>query len=89
MNTGFGRHALNVRGEPMNVDDANQAKGLDPTYAAERIFSALVNRKTELLLAPLLHRLGIFLRWLWPNLFFYLNYRRSLKEAAIHHAKQE
>ncbi|VDM40083.1 unnamed protein product [Toxocara canis] len=86
MNTGFGRHALNTQGEPMNKDDEDQAKGLSPIKAAELIYRALVNRQTELILAPLHHRIGIFLRWFSPNLFFWLNYRRSLKDP---HAKHD
>ncbi|KHN73975.1 Dehydrogenase/reductase SDR family member 7B [Toxocara canis] len=86
MNTGFGRHALNTQGEPMNKDDEDQAKGLSPIKAAELIYRALVNRQTELILAPLHHRIGIFLRWFSPNLFFWLNYRRSLKDQ---HAKHD
>lgn len=86
MNTGFGRHALNTQGEPMNKDDENQAKGMNPVVAAERIYTALVNRQTELVLAPLHHRFAIFIRWLSPTLFFWLNYRRGLKDA---HAKHD
>lgn len=80
MNTGFGRHALTAEGKPMNEDDPNQAKGLMPSYAAECIINALINRKTELILAPFTHRFAIFLRWLYPTLFFYVMYRRGLKD---------
>uniref|UniRef100_A0A914ZKG6 Dehydrogenase/reductase SDR family member 7B n=1 Tax=Parascaris univalens TaxID=6257 RepID=A0A914ZKG6_PARUN len=86
MNTGFGRHALNTQGEPINKDDENQAKGMNPTVAAEKIYTALVNRQTELVLAPFHHRFAIFIRWFSPNLFFWLNYRRGLKDA---HAKHD
>ncbi|MCP9265142.1 Dehydrogenase/reductase SDR family member 7B [Dirofilaria immitis] len=61
MNTGFGRHALTTEGKSMDEDDPDQAKGLAPSYAAECIIKALVNRNTELILAPLSYRLAIFL----------------------------
>uniref|UniRef100_A0A914S1M3 Uncharacterized protein n=1 Tax=Parascaris equorum TaxID=6256 RepID=A0A914S1M3_PAREQ len=78
------KHA--AQGEPINKDDENQAKGMNPTVAAEKIYTALVNRQTELVLAPFHHRFAIFIRWFSPNLFFWLNYRRGLKDA---HAKHD
>ncbi|EJW77672.1 hypothetical protein WUBG_11415, partial [Wuchereria bancrofti] len=79
LNTGFGRRALTTEGKPMDMDDLNQANGLTPSYAAECIINALINRNTELILAPLSHRFAIFLRWFCPTLFFYIMYRRGLK----------
>lgn len=81
--TDFGRHALTAEGKPMDKDDPNQAKGLIPSYAAECIVNALVNRNTELVLAPLSNRFAIFLRWLYPTLFFYIMYRRGLKDTSV------
>lgn len=83
MDTGFGRRALNTEGKPMDKDDSNQSKGLMPSYAAERIMNALVNRNTELILAPLSQRFAIFLRWFYPSLFFYVIYRRGLKDKSV------
>ncbi|VDN27410.1 unnamed protein product [Gongylonema pulchrum] len=74
---------ISTEGKPMDKDDPNQAKGLTPSYAAERILNALVNRKTELVLAPLSYRFAIFLRWLFPNLFFYIMYRRGLNDESV------
>ncbi|VIO89401.1 Dehydrogenases, short chain protein 30, putative [Brugia malayi] len=64
LNTGFGRRALTTEGKPMDKDDLNQANGLTPSYAAECIINALINRNTELILAPLSHRFAIFLQTL-------------------------
>uniref|UniRef100_A0A915PJR7 Dehydrogenase/reductase SDR family protein 7-like n=1 Tax=Setaria digitata TaxID=48799 RepID=A0A915PJR7_9BILA len=83
MNTGFGRRALTAEGKRMDKDDPNQVKGLNPTYVAECVVNALINRKTELVLAPLSHRFAIFLRWLFPDLFFYIMYRRGLKSKDV------
>lgn len=86
MNTDFGRRALDIQGEPVNRADENQAKGINPDKAADLIYQALVNRQTELIMAPFIHRTAIFLRWFWPNLFFYVMYRRGQKDA---HPKHE
>ncbi|VDN91243.1 unnamed protein product [Brugia pahangi] len=67
LNTGFGRRALTTEGKPMDKDDLNQANGLTPSYAAECIINALINRNTELILAPLSHRFAIFLRYIKIN----------------------
>lgn len=80
MKTDFGRRALNVHGVPVQKSDPDQAKGIEPSVAAMKIYKALVNRQTELLLAPVTYRLAIFLRWLCPDLIFYILYRRSLKD---------
>uniref|UniRef100_A0A0R3RGJ8 Dehydrogenase/reductase SDR family member 7B n=1 Tax=Elaeophora elaphi TaxID=1147741 RepID=A0A0R3RGJ8_9BILA len=83
MDTGFGRHALTAGGKPIDRDDPNQTKGFSPSYAAECIINALINRNTELILAPLSHRFAIFLRWFFPALFFYIMYRRGLKDKSV------
>lgn len=80
MNTGFGRRALSAEGKPVEHDDPYQLKGLMPDLAAERIVKALISRQSELILAPLLYRFAIFLRWLFPDLYFWLAYRRAIKE---------
>uniref|UniRef100_A0A0N5BSW1 Dehydrogenase/reductase SDR family member 7B n=1 Tax=Strongyloides papillosus TaxID=174720 RepID=A0A0N5BSW1_STREA len=83
MNTGFGSRAVNTEGIPVNVEDENQKKGYSPEVSANYIYNALINRKSELILAPLLHRLAIFIRWLSPNLYFWATYVRSKKERGI------
>ncbi|MFH4974365.1 hypothetical protein AB6A40_001074 [Gnathostoma spinigerum] len=80
MNTGFGKRALNVEGKPTGVEDADQLRGMTPAYAAKMIYRSLINRETELVLAPLSHRLAIFLRWLYPNLYFWVMHRRSMMQ---------
>uniref|UniRef100_A0A0N4Z981 NAD(P)-binding protein n=1 Tax=Parastrongyloides trichosuri TaxID=131310 RepID=A0A0N4Z981_PARTI len=83
MNTGFGSRAVNTEGEPVKTEDENQKKGYSPEDSANYIYNALVNRKSEIILAPLLHRLAIFIRWLSPNLYFWVTYVRSKKERGI------
>jgi len=83
INTGFGSRALNTAGRPVGYEDPNQLKGLHPETAAKRIVQALVNRKTELILAPLTHRLLFLLRLFAPNLMWHLLYKRAKREQAI------
>lgn len=78
-----GSRALNTEGRPVGYEDLNQAKGMHPETAAKRIVQALVNRETELILAPLTHRLLLFIRLLAPNLVWHLLYKRAKREQAL------
>uniref|UniRef100_A0A1I7ZD52 Dehydrogenase/reductase SDR family protein 7-like n=1 Tax=Steinernema glaseri TaxID=37863 RepID=A0A1I7ZD52_9BILA len=80
MNTGFGKRALRTDGQPMGMDDDNQKSGLSAEEASQKIFQALVSRKTELVLAPFSTRFAIFLRWFSPNLLFWLTHKRGKKQ---------
>lgn len=80
MNTGFGSRALDVKGEPVGKDDANQAKGISPEAAAQEILRAASAREIDLVMAPFSNKLAIFLRWAWPSLLFYMLHRRSLND---------
>ncbi|CAJ0569950.1 unnamed protein product, partial [Mesorhabditis spiculigera] len=80
MNTGFGAKALDINGQPVAKEDQDQAKGYSSEYSAKAILDSAERRDIELILAPFVHRTGIFLRWLWPTLFYRLMYKRSLKD---------
>ncbi|CAJ0934496.1 unnamed protein product, partial [Mesorhabditis belari] len=80
MNTGFGSKALDTSGKPVQKEDADQAKGYTAEYSAQRVVDAAENREIELILAPFSNRIGIFLRWLWPSLFYFFMYKRGLKD---------
>jgi len=77
INTGFGSRAVDVDGRPMGREDENQQQGMSAEYAASAIVNALIRRETELLMAPLKHRLGITLRYFTPKLFNWLLYKRG------------
>ncbi|CAJ0575673.1 unnamed protein product, partial [Mesorhabditis spiculigera] len=80
MNTGFGAKALDINGQPVAKEDQDQAKGYSSEYSAKAILDSAERRDIELILAPFVHRTGIFLRWLWPTLFYRLMYKRSLRD---------
>lgn len=87
MNTGFASRALTADGQRHGVEDENQKKGYSPEYAANSIVNALVNRKTELILAPWTTTAAILLRFLFPNFMFWVLHRRGQKE--IQRQKQD
>src|SRR4051812_29602333 len=55
INTDFGSKALDASGKPVGRQDPNQLKGYSAEYAAHSIVQALINRKTELVMAPFSH----------------------------------
>lgn len=70
----------------MGVEDPDQKAGMDPDYTAKEIVKALCERKTEIVLAPFLARMAIFMRYFAPNLLFWLMYKRGRRDP---HRKQE
>ena len=64
----------------MGIEDHNQQAGYSVEYAARQIISALECRKTELVLAPFQIRLVIFLRWIGPNLLWWLLRRKAVAD---------
>jgi hypothetical protein len=56
----------------MGFEDHNQLNGLSPEEASKKIISSLENHETELILAPIKIRLLVILRWLAPNLTWWI-----------------
>lgn len=77
INTGFGSRAVDTEGRQMGREDDNQKNGMSQENAALTIVNALIRRETELLMAPLKHRLGLTLRYFTPKLFNWLLYKRG------------
>jgi dehydrogenase/reductase SDR family protein 7B len=57
--------------------DIDTAYGYKPEYAAEKILSAVVEDKKELIISPLVPRLAILIRTLSPSLYFWIMERRA------------
>jgi len=66
------------RSDAMNVDDA-----------ARDIVEALIHRQTDLILAPIGSKMGIFLRWFAPDLVYWIMRRRAQKEEKMNMKKKE
>jgi dehydrogenase/reductase SDR family protein 7B len=77
MNTGFGSRAVDQEGHQMGMEDDNQTKGYSSEYSAQTIVKALINRETELLMAPFKHRIAIGFRYFAPNFLFWLLHKRG------------
>ncbi len=62
-----------------NMNNDDHLDCFSTTYIAHKIIRAIVDKKNETLIAVPLHRLAIWLRFFWPDLFFYFMYRRGEK----------
>ena len=64
----------------LSVLDKNTAQGHDPTDIARAVLKAVCQRNNDVILAGPLPSLAIYLRTLWPALFFKLMASRARKE---------
>lgn len=55
-----------------SVLDDTTASGYPAPYVANQIFWAIVDRKKEMVIAPFHHRLVIYIRTLFPWLYFFI-----------------
>lgn len=60
--------------------DKTTETGSDPMDVARVVLKAVTHRQKDVLLAGLLPTLAIYLRTLWPDVFFKLMASRSKKE---------
>jgi short-subunit dehydrogenase len=61
-------HAMNEHGEKYGKMDPNQAKGLDPAVAAQKIVEAVSRGKNEFFVGGALERFGLFVKQLAPSI---------------------
>lgn len=64
----------------LSVLDKNTAQGRDPTDVARAVLEAVRQKNNDVILAGPLPSLAIYLRTLWPALFFKLMASRARKE---------
>jgi short-subunit dehydrogenase len=57
--------------------DSAIANGYKPEYVADKILSAVVQGKKELIIAPVMPRLAILIRTLAPSFYFWIMERRA------------
>ncbi|XP_015784417.1 dehydrogenase/reductase SDR family member 7B [Tetranychus urticae] len=77
--TNLSLNALSSDGSLYNKMDETTALGMDPEIVANEIAAAIYQKKKELFLSSVTHRLAIILRYLFPNLFFILMSKRAKK----------
>jgi dehydrogenase/reductase SDR family protein 7B len=63
--TELGQQTLNR----MNIED-NKSSAYEPDYVAERIIKAIEYRENDVIIAPILQHIAIWLRRFWPDGFF-------------------
>lgn len=64
----------------LSVLDKNTAQGCDPKHVAQAVLKAVRQRNDDVILAGPLPSLAIYLRTLWPALFFKLMASRARKQ---------
>ena len=62
------------------VMDSATASGMNVDYVAQEILLAVTSKRSEVTLAPLIHRLAIYIRNICPSLFFTLMKSRAKKQ---------
>lgn len=65
---------------PPPVMDKNTATGWDPADVAQAVLKAVRHRSKDVVLAGALPTVAVYLRTLWPALFFKLMSSRARKE---------
>ncbi|XP_005092536.1 dehydrogenase/reductase SDR family member 7B [Aplysia californica] len=78
--TNLSTNAVSADGSAYGKLDANTKAGLQPEYVASKVVSCVVNRTSELTVAPPHIDLAIALRAMSPWLFFKIMERRAKKE---------
>lgn len=78
--TNLSINAVTGDGSKYGVLDKNTAQGRDPTDIARAVLKAVRQRNNDVILAGPLPSLAIYLRTLWPALFFKLMASRARKE---------
>lgn len=78
--TNLSLSALTSDGSIHGVMDDTIASGMKSEYAATRILDAVTCHKNEVLLAPLVHRMAVYLRNIFPDLYFRIMLARANKQ---------
>nr|XP_022315214.1 dehydrogenase/reductase SDR family protein 7-like [Crassostrea virginica]XP_022315215.1 dehydrogenase/reductase SDR family protein 7-like [Crassostrea virginica]XP_022315217.1 dehydrogenase/reductase SDR family protein 7-like [Crassostrea virginica] len=75
--TNLSQNAVCGDGSTYNKTDSTTASGMKPTFVAHRILKAVKFKENDIVLAPLLHKLVIFIRTFIPSLFFLIMNHRA------------
>lgn len=80
--------AMNADGTSHGVMDETQARGMSAEHVAQRILNAIACRENEVLVAPLVHRIAVYLRNILPDLYFRIMLARANKQHKENSKKQ-
>ncbi|CAG2121240.1 unnamed protein product, partial [Medioppia subpectinata] len=78
--TNLSVNAITGSGDTYGQMDKTTASGDEPEDVAKRIFMAIMRKDKQLLVSPLLPKIAILLRFIFPNIYFYLMKNRAKKE---------
>ncbi|KAL3877684.1 hypothetical protein ACJMK2_035353 [Sinanodonta woodiana] len=78
--TNLSQNAICGDGSKYGTTDSTTASGMTPEEVARHIVLAVIWNQSEVICAPVLHRLLIYLRPLFPNLYFWIMNKRARKQ---------
>jgi len=79
VSTNLSLNALTGSGDAHGKMDESNQKGYSAEYVAQETMKAVLKGKKDVLLSPLIPRLAIFLRYLFPGIYFLLMSHRARK----------
>uniref|UniRef100_A0A8C1TSJ5 Dehydrogenase/reductase SDR family member 7B n=1 Tax=Cyprinus carpio TaxID=7962 RepID=A0A8C1TSJ5_CYPCA len=81
--TNLSINAVTGDGSKYGVMDKTTAKGSDPVDVARAVLEAVCHKQKDVVLAGLLPTAAVYLRTLWPALYFRLMASRAVKEQRV------
>uniref|UniRef100_A0A8C1P9W9 Dehydrogenase/reductase SDR family member 7B n=1 Tax=Cyprinus carpio TaxID=7962 RepID=A0A8C1P9W9_CYPCA len=81
--TNLSINAVTGDGSKYGVMDKTTAKGSDPVDVARAVLKAVCHKQKDVVLAGLLPTAAVYLRTLWPALYFRLMASRAVKEQRV------
>ncbi|XP_076627252.1 dehydrogenase/reductase SDR family protein 7-like [Colletes latitarsis] len=77
--TALSLNALTGSGQVYGVMDKTTQEGYSPEYVANCTLKAILKEKKDVLVSPITPKLAIYLRTLWPSLYFWIMRKRAEK----------
>ncbi|CAG0891297.1 unnamed protein product [Darwinula stevensoni] len=79
VHTNLSLNALTAKGSCHGVMDETTAEGMSPEEVAREIVAAVVMRKREVTVATFLPKVAVWIRTLFPSLYFYIMRNRAAR----------
>ncbi|XP_046820665.1 dehydrogenase/reductase SDR family protein 7-like [Vespa crabro] len=77
--TALSLNALTGTGETYGVMDQTTEQGYSPKYVAKKVLEAVLKKEKDVIIATIIPKCGILLRFLCPSLYFWLMEKRAKK----------
>ncbi|XP_047348269.1 dehydrogenase/reductase SDR family protein 7-like [Vespa velutina] len=77
--TALSLNALTGTGETYGVMDQTTEQGYSPKYVAKKVLQAVLKKEKDVIIATIIPKCGILLRFLCPSLYFWLMEKRAKK----------